>query len=645
MKQILSILSIVFGLSATAQLRLPSFLDSHMVLQQKKVNRIWGWAHAGQMVKVSIKGKDYYSLADKTGAWTVFADPMEAGKVGDIVITAGADKKVIEDVLCGEVWICSGQSNMEWKMNMLGDTYASEMKSANNDNIRYVTVKKSFHNQPQQDVALENDWSGITPATIGNCSAVAYWYAKQLQQQLQVPVGLVITSWGGTPAQAWTSFEALSEFPYYRDLFANSIAPIDFSRLEEQRQLEQSAWESNLKSITPKTEAAAMPAYNDQDWKEMPLPGEWERQGYPSLDGVVLYRVWFDVPAAAAGEPAVIYMPSIDDMDSTFVNGYFVGSINKYNEPRTYNIPGPVLRPGKNLLFIRVQDDGGGGGFADTPERFYVQTKTGRIPLKGMAKFNIALEKKITGAASMQNQPATLYNAMIAPLLPLSIRGAIWYQGESNASVAFEYRRLFPAMIQDWRNRWGQGEFPFYFVQLSSFGTLRNEPVESNWAELREAQTMTLQLPNTGMAVTIDVGNPKDIHPVWKKEVGERLALNALHDTYGKNDIEYSGPQLESWKAEGNKIILSFSHADGGLLVKGDAPKHIAIAGEDKKFVWASAVVKGNTITVSHPSVAKPVAVRYAWADSPIDANIFNKAGLPAVPFRTDNWKGVTQTD
>jgi sialate O-acetylesterase len=645
LKQILSIVSIIIGLSAAAQLRLPFFLDSHMVLQQQKVNRIWGWADAGQLVTVSVTGKTYQSIADKTGAWAVFIAPMPAGKVGNITITAGASQKVLEDVLAGEVWICSGQSNMEWKMNMLGDTYAAEMKSASNDNIRYVTVRKSFHNQPQQDVELDNPWSSITTATIGDCSAVAYWYAKKLQQELQVPVGLVLTSWGGTPAQSWTSFEALGDFPHYSSTYVKEIATIDFSRLEEQKKLQQMEWEQNLRSLSALSNEALAPAYNDQDWKEMRLPGEWERQGYPLLDGVVLYRLWFDVPANAAGETATLYMPAIDDIDSTFVNGYFVGSISKYNEPRTYKIPGPVLKAGKNLLFIKVQDDGGGGGLADTPERFYVQTKAGSIALSGMARYKIGAEKKNAGISNLQNQPATLYNAMIAPLLPLSMRGAIWYQGESNASAAYEYRRLFPAMIEDWRNRWAQGYFPFYFVQLSSYGALRNEPGESSWAELREAQTMTLQQPNTGMAVTIDVGNPNNIHPVQKKEVGERLAWASLHDTYGKKEIEYAGPQLASWKAEGNQIILTFNHADGGLQVKGDVPKHFAIAGDDKKFVWANATVKGNSIIVSHPSIAKPAAVRYAWADSPIEANIFNKAGLPAVPFRTDNWKGITQTD
>lgn len=643
-KNFLPALLMAIVMPAFGQLRLPSFLDSHMVLQQQKVNRIWGWAAPGQLVKVSMAAKQYQSIANKDGAWEVYAQPLTAGKVGDIVIEAGTEKKVLNDVLAGELWICSGQSNMEMKMKEVGNMYPEE-KAASNDNIRYVTLKKSFHNQPQKDAALLTSWTAITPATIGDCSAVAYWYARQLQQQLQVPVGLVITSWGGTPAQAWTSFEGLSDFPNYSNLFAKDIAGIDFTKMEEQRQQQQNAWEASLRTIAPLTDAALKPAYNDADWKEMPLPGVWERQGHPSLDGVVLYRLWFDLPASALGAAAELKMPAIDDMDSTFVNGYFVGSINKYDEPRTYSIPPGALRAGKNLLFIRVQDDGGGGGLADEPERFCIQTKAGRINLKTVAKYKIALEKKMIGTGNMQNQPATLYNAMIAPLLPLSMRGAIWYQGESNATAAYEYRRLFPAMIQDWRNRWGQGDFPFYFVQLSSFGAVRTEPAESNWAELREAQTMTLQQLNTGMAVTIDVGNPKNIHPLQKKEVGERLAWASLHGTYGKKEIEFLGPQLESWKVEGNQIILTFSHADGGLQVKGDAPKHFAIAGDDKKFVWANATVQGNKIIVSHPSVAKPAAVRYAWADSPIEANIYNKAGLPAVPFRTDNWKGITQAD
>lgn len=627
----------------SAQLRLPSFLASDMVLQQQKVNRIWGRADAQQLVTVSFKNKTYTTFANGNGEWQVFLEPSVAGNAGSMVVKAGTEKIELTNILIGEVWVCSGQSNMEWKMNLCPETYKDELKSANNDNIRFVVFNKTFANSAQSDITLEKKWSSINPSTIGDCSAVAYWYAKKLYAELKVPIGLIVTSWGGTPAQSWTSFEGLHDFSNYTTPYIEKVKPLKLGDINKQKQEIKEKFKKDIQEKSAFVNEVVKPDFDDSKWPEMYLPKQWEEQGFPTMDGIVVYRLAFSVDAADAGKEAELNMPAVDDMDSTYINGTFIGSINQWDAGRKYKIPAGVLKAGRNLLVIKVQDDGGGGGLGAVEEKFNVTINNKKIQLAGKAKYNIiAVLEDITGGnGAIEHQPAVLYNAMIAPILPLSIRGAIWYQGESNADNtkdALEYSTLFPAMINDWRNHWGQGDFPFLFVQLSSFGAVRTEPAECNWGFLREAQTKTLALPNTAMAVTIDVGNPTNIHPQQKKEVGDRLAAGALKTVYGKTKLVAGGPQLKGFSIKGNQVILEFSNTGTGLMMKGKELKHFAVAGADKKFVWADAVIKGNTIVVSCKTGVKPVAIRYAWANSPVDANLYNKEGFPAVPFRTDNW-------
>ncbi|MBI5472319.1 MAG: beta galactosidase jelly roll domain-containing protein [Ignavibacteriae bacterium] len=612
-----------------------------MVIQQNKVNRIWGWAKAEQLVTVGFSGKKYSAFADSRGKWEVFLEPSKAGNAGAMTVAAGENVLEVKNILAGEVWVCSGQSNMEWSMVMVGDPYKEEMQSANNDNIRYLVVKRTIANTPQEDVTLEKPWSPITPATIGDCSAVAYWYAKALHQNLKVPIGLVVTSWGGSFSQSWTSFEGLYDFPNYTTPYIEKVKPLDLSTIDQHRQAVKEKYLQSIRDKSAFLKEAATSGYDDSKWNEMSLPKEWEAQGYPTLDGMVVYRIPFDVAEADAGKEAVLNLPAVDDMDSTYINGTFIGTTNQWNALRTYSIPPGVLKSGKNILVILVQDDGGGGGLSPAEEKYNVVVNSKVIPLAGKAKYSIvAVLEDITGGfGAIDRQPAVVFNAMIAPLLPLSIRGVIWYQGESNAGNGYEYRTLFPALIKDWRNRWGQGEFPFLFVQLASFGAIDTVPSQSNWAELREAQTQTLSLPNTAMAVTVDIGDSANVHPQKKKEVGDRLAAGAMKIVYGEPNRVSSGPQLKNYTVRGHQVIITFSNAEHGLRVKGKRLKHFAIAGADKRFVWADAVVKGNQIVVSSKQVQKPVAVRYAWADSPMEANLFNRDGFPAIPFRTDDWK------
>jgi len=644
MKKIIGLLFLFNIGFLNAQLRLPALFADNMVLQQKKVNRVWGWADPGQLVQVDFLEKNYPAFADANGNWSVFLDAAPAGKTGTMAVWAGETTFEFNNVAIGEVWICSGQSNMEWRMDMLKETYPQELKTARNDNIRFMVVEKTLATSPQKDLPVSTKWTAVTPETVGACSAVAYWYAKQLQQELKVPIGLIVTAWGGTPAQSWTSFEGLHDFSTYRQNFIDKIHPLKLGDMSRKLQEGREAFRRTMEAKADYMKQLIQPGFDDSQWKEMYLPKPWEAQGFPALDGIVAFRLSFNVDAADAGKEAILDMPAIDDIDSSYINGTFVGTMRQWDALRKYKIPAGVLKEGKNILVIKVQDDQGGGGLSDGAVKFAVTTGSRTIELKGNARYDIiAVLPDLTGGfGALEHQPAVLYNAMIAPLLPLSIQGAIWYQGESNAdnkADAIEYKQLFPAMIKDWRQRWGQGEFPFLFVQLATFGAIQSQPADANWGYLREAQSATLSLPNTGMAVTTDIGNPLNIHPVQKQEVGERLAAEAMRVVYGKPNLPSTGPQFSSFKIKGNQVILEFKNTGKGLLAKAGPLKQFAVAGADKKFYWAEAVIVGRQIIVTCKQVPKPVAVRYAWANSPVDANLYNKEGFPASPFRTDRWE------
>ena len=633
------ILCLIFSQQLFAKLSLPSFISSNMVLQQKKVNRIWGKANPKELVVINFNQKLYKSYANENGNWQVFIEPANAGKAGDMTITAEGETISFTNILYGEVWICSGQSNMEWTMGTSAILYKEEIAAANNDNIRFVVLNKTVANLPKDTVTLEKEWASINSKTIGDCSAVAYWYAKKLNQQLQVPIGLIITSWGGTLAQSWVGYEGLYDFKNYQKIYDDKIISMDLNDLNRKRQEHLDKYKLELSQKQQFLKEVIKPDFDDSNWIDMKLPGQWEEQGYPTLDGIAVYRMEFNVPIKITGKTAIINMPAIDDMDSTYINGIFIGSVNQWDAQRKYTFSSSVLHEGKNILIIKVQDDGGGGGLGNVEEDFNIKISNTLIPLTGKAKFNIvaAMEDMTDGHGEVEHQPAVLFNGMIAPLLPLSIKGVIWYQGESNADMPIEYQTLFPALIQNWRNRFGQGDFPFLFVQLSSFGTVRNEPTESNWALLREAQTKTLYLPNTAMVVTIDIGDPVNIHPAKKKEVGDRLAIKSLDLVY-KEIVQKTGyPMFKEFKTEGEKIVVEFQNTGLGLYKKGTVLKGFAIAGDDKKFIWADAIIKGNKVVVSNIKIPQPKFVRYAWADSPIDANLYNLEGFPAVPFRTDS--------
>jgi sialate O-acetylesterase len=648
---------LVVAISADAEVRLPAIISDNMVLQQGTKVRIWGNANAGEHVAVTFDKKTSNITADAQGRWQVLIGPFKAGGPYELTVK-GDNVLTIKNVLVGEVWLCSGQSNMEWPLvNTTGG--AEAVAQAKNPEIRLFTVEKHTSTSPLTDVV--GHWVVTTPDDAAHFSAVGYFFGRELYEHLKVPIGLINSSWGGTPAEAWTSHEALLSSPELKpilDRYESSLNALPETKATYAQALAQ--WEEKNLYIDSGNKGEALgyadPSTSTTDWSQMDLPKQIEAAGL-LIDGAIWFRKVVELPAEWSGKDLVLNLPPIDDQDVTYFNGAKIGSVgretpNSYMVPRKYVVPGSLVRAGRNVIAVRVFDSAGEGGFGRGGAMSVGPAgaaESSLISLRGTwdYKVELALEPKHPDwgsrpeavGVSNQNNPSVLYNAMIAPLVPFAIRGAIWYQGESNAGRAYQYRTLFPTMIRNWRTAWGQ-EFPFYFVQLANWHASKAQPDESDWAELREAQTMTLREPQTGMAVIIDIGDENDIHPRNKLDVGRRLAAWALAGTYGQKVIP-SGPLFDKYTIEGDKVRIRFKYGSGLKTIDGGPVKGFAIAGEDHRFVWADARIDGDTVIVSSPTVPKPVAVRYGWADNPI-ANLYNNAGLPASPFRTDDWPGVT---
>ena len=642
-----SIAFICFWLSALAQVRLPSFFSDHMVLQRQQPIPVWGWAKPGEKVTVSLHNKSVATKADKAGKWQVQLPAEEAGGPYTLIIK-GSNTISIGDVLIGDVWLCSGQSNMEWSVAQSMNS-KEEIAAANYPNIRHFKVNRTVATLPQEDAA-GSGWKPATPGFVGQFTGVGYYFARHLQKELNVPIGLLNTSWGGTHVETWTSREAFESEPEFNAM----INRLSVDYMEGQKQSKDKAQNELQKSLELR-KALSGPVedwpkvtYTAADWSLMNVPGLWEQQGMAGLDGVVWMRREFELTGTQAAA-ATLYLGMIDDNDITWVNGTKAGETNGYNIDRVYKLPAGLLKPGRNVIALRIDDTGGGGGLYSKEEEVYLSFADGsKLPLAG--KWKVNLEKVYSSAANAMgpnDYPTLLYNAMLHPLIPFGIRGAIWYQGESNTGRAVQYRKAFPLMINDWRKRWAQGDFPFYFVQLATYfaDAGGNKNSGNEWAELREAQTMTLSLPNTGMAVTTDIGNPKDIHPTNKQEVGRRLALQALQQTYGQSTLVASGPVLDKAVFESNRSILHFNHTGSGLTTtdKYGYLYEFELAGSDGQWHFARAWIEGNTVVVQSEKVPNPVAARYNWTDNAEAGNLFNKEGLPAAPFRTDNWKRSTE--
>ena len=624
-----------------SQVKLPRLVRDSMILQRDTKIKIWGWAAKKEKVSIKFNGKSYKTTTGADGKWLVKLQPMKAG--GPYTMDISASNKIsLKDILIGDVWICSGQSNMVHQMNIHDVTYAKDIAEANYPQIRHFWIPTLTNLQGPRDDLPTGYWKWANPEDIRPFSAVAYFFARRLYEKYHVPVGLINASVGGTPVEAWTSEEGLKEFSVMQETIKKNKDTAYINGLNRRA----FAGNTNRQS-QPQDKGLTGPkpwydvSYNPNGWKTIAVPGYWEDQGIKDLNGVVWYRKEIDVPASMVGKKARVFLGRIVDADVLYINGRQVGNTTYMYPQRRYHIPADILKAGKNILVVKVTNSNSKGGFVpDKPYCLFAGNDT--VDLKGYWQYKVGEVYQPRsggfggGGISSQNQPTALYNAMIAPLTNYSVKGFLWYQGESNAARPEEYAKLQPAQIADWRNKWKQPDAPFLYVQLPGFMDYNYLPSESSWAMLRESQMKALSVPKTAMVVAIDLGEWNDIHPDNKKDVGERLALAAMKIAHGEN-IVYSGPIYQSAKVEGNKITINFSNMGSGLITNdGEELSEFAIAGADKKFVWAKAKIDGDKIVVWNDNVANPMYVRYAWADNPVNPNLYNKEGLPASPFRTD---------
>ncbi|WP_094546029.1 sialate O-acetylesterase [Petroclostridium xylanilyticum] len=625
-----------------AQIRLPRLISDGMVLQRDARVKIWGWAGAGEKVTIHFIDREYSTTTDADGKWMVMLPALEAGGPYKMEIK-GSNTITLNNILIGDVWVCSGQSNMELPMARVSDLYAEEIAHCDNPAIRQFIVPDRYDFKvPQQDLQ-EGSWESANPESILKFTAVGYFFAKALFEKYHVPIGLINASVGGSSVEAWLSEEALQAFPEHLETAKKFKDDTYLNKIKKEDEMISSTWYDHLNRQDQGLANAEgeIPwfdiSYDASAWPTMQLPAYWEDEGLGHLNGVVWFRKEINVPSSMIGKPARLLLGRIVDSDTAYVNGTVVGTTSYQYPPRKYDIPENLLKEGKNVIVIRVINKSGQGGFIK--DKSYHLSAGGQIiDLKGEWQYKVgAVVDPLPDPTFFQHKPLGLFNGMIAPILNYAIKGVIWYQGESNTSKPLGYHKLFSTLISDWRVKWNQGNFPFLYVQLANYMQANDQPSDSNWAVLREEQLKMLAVSNTAMAVTIDIGEWNDLHPLNKKDVGNRLALAAQYVAYGDNKVVYSGPIYQSMKVEGGKITITFTNTGRGLVVKGNGDlKHFAIAGPDKKFVWAEAKIKGHQVVVWNDHVPNPVAVRYAWADNPEGANLYNKEGLPASPFRTD---------
>ena len=630
----LAVIACILSITCYSQVKLPRLISDGMILQRDTKIKIWGWAAPNEKVTVLFNNKTYQATTNSDKKWEVVLPSLKASGPFSMEINA-SNKITIKDILVGDVWVCSGQSNMELTMERVKDKYPEVIKNSANPKIRQFLVPDKYDfKQPHDDVE-SGSWVSASPSTLLSFTAIGYFFARDLYDKYQVPIGLINSALGGSPAEAWISEEALKQFPEpYAELIKfkddNLIKEIETNDRNRNNQ-----WYTELNKKDEGLRKWSKVEVDDSGWPEMNIPGYWADGPLGKTNGVVWFRKKITIPKSMAGKPGRIWFGRIVDADSVFVNGKFVGTVSYQYPPRKYDFGPDVLKEGENVIAVRVINSAGKGGFvSDKPYKITVGTDS--LDLKGTWKYKLgAPMPALAGPTAIRWKPGGLYNYMIAPLTSYPIKGVIWYQGEANTGRG-DYSKLLPALITNWREKWQQGDFPFLFVQLANFTETKSEPSESQWASLRHAQFKTLSLPNTGMAVAIDVGEWNDIHPLNKETVGKRLALAADYFAYKNKKAVYSGPLYKSMKVIGNKIELTFSQTGGGLVAKNGDLKYFAIAGPDKKFVWASAKIEGNKVIVWSDEIKNPTIVRYAWADNPEGANLYNKEGLPASPFTTE---------
>ncbi|MES2517459.1 MAG: sialate O-acetylesterase [Bacteroidota bacterium] len=635
-----------------AQIRLPKLISDNMVLQRDQPIKIWGWASPKEKITVIFNKRTFKTTTADSGKWDILLPAQSVGSGFDMVLK-GKNEIILKNIALGDVWLCSGQSNMVIPMERVKEKYPEDISNANYPAIRNFFVQTLTDlNTPKEDF-LQGEWKVANPKDVLTFGAVTYFFARDIYEKYKVPIGIINSSVGGTPIEAWISEGGYKNFADIEKTIAlnkdtnyvNSFNRRPAFTLINQQVVKDLGINEHWESLD----------YQPKGWRNFNIPGYWEDQGLKDLNGVVWFRKTFEIPKNWLEKSVKLFMGRIIDADEMYVNGKKIGNITYQYPPRRYEIPADLLKEGKNTFVIRVTNSSGKGGFV--PDKPYFMTTNGEeIDLKGTWQYKVGeVYQPLNGGFSgeglvRQNQPTALYNAMIAPILPMKIKGFLWYQGESNVGNPEPYNKLMPALINDWRSLWKDETLPFFVVQLANYQEVNYTPTESNNAKLREAQNQTLTLPNTAVTVTVDLGEWNDIHPLNKKDIGNRLALAARNLAYNEKNVIFSGPTFKSQSVENGKIILTFDNVAEGITAKdGEELRWFSIADYDKKFVWAKTQIVGkDKIKLWNESVKMPKYVRYAWQDNPEGVNFYNSANLPASPFRTDGerldenmpWKG-----
>lgn len=653
-----------------ADVTLPRVLSDGAILQRDKPLTIWGWADEGEKITVTFAGKEKSTIA-VAGKWKVTFPARKAGGPYDLKVS-GKNQITRTNILLGDVWIAAGQSNMELPLKRVKYQYPGLIESTQLPNVREFNVPVAYAFKGPLEDYTQGQWKTATSDNLENFSAVGFFFAQKIYAQSNVPVGLVTIPVGGSPIEAWMSESALQKYPHYVDQLKPFKDDMHVQATIAKDKKNNDQWYSDLNAVDAGLKNNwSQETLDTKEWQTLQVPGFLKEQGNVKTqsddfaNGAVWVRKTIELTQAQVAKKAVLWLGAIVDGDQVFVNGQSVGQTGYQYPPRIYPVPAGVLKAGKNSIAIRITSYSNNAGFVKDKRYALMLGDSAfgagysgdeEISLRGDWQYQVAARmRNMLPTTTLHYIPASLFNAKLAPALPLQVKGVLWYQGESNvdradaqgvhrepagqcadqtcAAVTSEYRYLMEDLIRDWRAQFNQSNLPFIYVQLANFLPANSLPGESKWAQVREAQRQTLAVKNTAMAVAIDIGEWNDIHPLNKQAVGERLALGAMKLAYGKKSLLASGPSLQKVKAKGNHLELVFGDVGKGLDIRGGELKHIAVAGADKKFVWAKATVKKNVIVVSADSVAEPKWVRYAWADNPEGANLYNSAGLPASPF------------
>ncbi len=639
------------SLTLSAQVKLPSFFSDNMVLQKGIEIPVWGTGNPGDTIKALLHNQVVTTVVGDDKTWKIKFSTEDYGGPYELKIISG-DTTVLKNIMIGEVWLCSGQSNMEMPLGGWGmvKNYKEEIANANYGSIRLLFIPPTLASSPQKDVKSEG-WKECTPENAEEFSAVAYFFGRDLYNKLKVQIGLIDVTKGGTPIESWMSKETLKDFPEF-DEKANFVASSNkavFDSVNRAYKLAYSNWMKELDAKDPGF-GKGNEWFNEIDlsrWKEMKIPGAWENAGLPGYDGVVWFKKEINLPDGWLNQNLTLSIGQVQDNDIAYFNGTKIGEQKKRDVLSIFTVNKNLVTKNKCDITVRIFDAYGPGGMWGKPDMVYIQNEKGeKISLAGEWYYKPAFDLHKESFISPENPrldkyPSILFNGMISPLTGYGVKGILWYQGESNAERAYQYRSLFALLIKSWRDYWHDDSLPFYIVQLANYKEKKEKPKDNSWAELREAQSLALNLNNTGMAVTIDIGDAVNIHYKNKQEAGRRLALIALNKNYGFKE-EYSGPVFNHYEVEGNKIRIYFDHADGLKTSDGNAPAGFAVCGKNKKFYWADAEIDGSSVIVWSKKVKEPSAVRFEWATNP-DCNLYNAAGLPAAPFRTDDFRLITE--